>query len=251
MRESFNQKLKDSLHEIPVRKKCCRFTADAAGVLYQNDISAAEKITELHTQCRCDGCLVCLVRELYLRYGTMTDPMKRYHLDLSFPSEEEREAAHAVLSSAGFEMFPSERKGKPILYYKKSDDIEDFLAYIGASAAAFDMMNARIVKDFRNSVNRQVNCDTANIGKQLEASQKYIEAIQALNETGNIHKLPETLKKTAQLRVENSQLSLAELGHICEPQVSKSGMKHRMEKIYEYYCSLCLTAVQTTKENEE
>ena len=248
MRDSFNQKVKDSLHEIPVRKKCCRYTAEAASELTGNIDNVAEKITELHQHCRCDGCLACLVRVLFQRYGTVTDPMKRYHLDFCFPTTEEREAAAVVLKAAGFTLSPSERKGKPILYYKKSDDIEDFLAYIGASAAAFDMMNARIVKDFRNSVNRQVNCDTANIEKQLEASQKYIEAITALNDSGHIHKLPENLRKTAQLRVENSQLSLAELGHICEPQVSKSGMKHRMEKIYEYYCNLCLPADTEAKE---
>ena len=195
----------------------------------------------MHQQCRCDGCVSCLIRALFLSYGSVTDPMKRYHLDFCFHTQEECDAAYQVLETAGFSLHHSERKGKPILYYKKSDDIEDFLAYIGASVAAFDMMNARIVKDFRNSVNRQVNCDTANIGKQLEASQKYIEAINALNESGNMNKLPENLRKTAILRVENSQLSLAELGHICEPQVSKSGMKHRMEKIYEYYCNLCLS----------
>ena len=193
MGESFNQKLKESLLELPVRKKCCRFTVDAAAEIPKEGIPTAQKITEVHLQCRCEGCLVCLVRELFMRFGTVTDPMKRYHLDFCFHTAEERDAVSAVLESAGFFLQPSERRGKPILYYKKSDDIEDFLAYIGASAAAFDMMNARIVKDFRNSVNRQVNCDTANIGKQLEASQKYIEAIHALNQTGHMHKLPEML----------------------------------------------------------
>ena len=112
--------------------------------------------------------------------------------------------------------------------------MEDFLAYIGASAAAFDIMNAKIVKEFRNSVNRQVNCDTANIEKQLEASKKYVDAIRYLTETGAITKLPENLQQTARLRLENEQVSLAELGNLCEPKVSKSGMKHRMEKLLEY-----------------
>lgn len=250
MRESFNHKLKETLKEIPVRKKCCRYTAETTAEVLKNDIPDAQSITELHLHCRCDGCLVCLVRELFIRFGTVTDPMKRYHLDLCLHSTDERDAVSSVLEAAGFSMQLSERRGKPILYYKKSDDIEDFLAYIGASGAAFDLMNARIVKEFRNSVNRQVNCDTANIGKQLEASQKYIEAIHALKETGNIYKLPEVLQKTARLRVENSQLSLADLGHISDPQVSKSGMKHRMEKIYEYYCNLCLSPGYETEDEK-
>jgi len=250
MRESFNQKLKDTLRSIPVRKKCCQFTAEAASCMAVSTLSLGEQITLLREKCRCEGCVVVLVRELFLQFGTMTDPMKGYHLDFCFTDEEDRDAAAVVLQESGFSMNSSVRKEKPILYCKKCDDIEDFLAYIGASNAAFDMMNARIVKDFRNSVNRQVNCDTANIEKQLEASKKYIEAIVQLRETGSIHKLPETLQKTAILRIENPQMSLAELGQICEPKVSKSGMKHRMEKIYEYYVNLCITQESVEESSE-
>jgi len=132
-----------------------------------------------------------------------------------------------------------------ILYYKSTAEMEDFLAYIGASGAAFDIMNAKIVKEFRNSVNRQVNCDTANIEKQVEASKKYIEAIRLLIDTGAITKLPEALQKTARLRLEYDQVSLTELGNLCEPKVSKSGMKHRMEKLLEYAVSLQAEAEDT------
>ena len=242
MKESFSQKTKTALSAIPIKKKCCRYLWDAVNAAPKGE-NAADAITEWGGACRCENCLPVLIRALFVRYGAVTDPMKRYHLEFAFRLESERDAAAAVLENAGFAMHTSLRHGangndKWILYYKSSTDMEDFLAYIGASTAAFDIMNAKIVKEFRNSVNRQVNCDTANIEKQLEASKKYIEAIRYLTETGAGTKLPEALQQTARLRLEYEQVSLAELGNLCEPKVSKSGMKHRMEKLLEYADSL-------------
>ena len=244
MKESFSQKCKESLIALTVRKKCCRYLWDAVMTAEMSDSAdTAAQIRTWGEGCRCETCLSVLIRAMFVRFGAMTDPEKRYHLEFTFRSEAERDAATVILENAGFTMHASVRHPKNgqekwILYYKSSSDMEDFLAYIGASAAAFDIMNAKIVKEFRNSVNRQVNCDTANIEKQLEASKKYIDAIRILTETGAISKLPETLQKTAKLRLEYEQVSLAELGNLCEPKVSKSGMKHRMEKLLEYASGL-------------
>jgi len=240
MRESFNQKHKEILAAVPLRKKCCRYLWDAVAALPTEDpAEMAGGIARLAEGCRCENCRPVLLRALFVRFGAVTDPMKRYHLEYAFPGEGPRDAMDALLKSAGFAMHGSVRrstagKEKWILYYKGSADMEDFLAYIGASQAAFEIMNAKIMKEFRNSVNRQVNCDTANIEKQLEASKKYMEAIELLMATGAITRLPDALQQTAGLRLENRQLSLAELGALCEPRVSKSGMKHRMEKLLEY-----------------
>lgn len=235
---SFCKKTKEALCAIPIRKKCCRYLWDAVNAFPKGE-PAAEKITEWQNGCRCENCMPVLIRALFCHYGAVTDPAKRYHMEFSFLREDERDAAATLLENAGFSLHTSLRHGaggkeKWILYYKSSADMEDLLAYIGASAAAFEIMNAKIVKEFRNSVNRQVNCDTANIEKQLEASKKYIEAIRYLTTTGAISKLPEALQQTARLRLEYEQVSLAELGNLCEPKVSKSGMKHRMEKLLEY-----------------
>lgn len=235
---SFCRKTKEALCAIPIRKKCCRYLWDCVTAFPKGE-PMAEQITTWGDSCRCDNCMSVLLRALFCRYGAITDPTKRYHLELAFPNEAERDAAAALLEQVGFAMHGSMRHGangkdKWILYYKSSADMEDLLAYIGASTAAFELMNAKIVKEFRNSVNRQVNCDTANIEKQLEASKKYVEAIRTLTETGAISKLPEALQQTARLRLEYEQVSLAELGNLCEPKVSKSGMKHRMEKLLEY-----------------
>jgi len=240
MKESFSQKCKEALTALPVKKKCCRYLWDAVmSYVPDSEEDTAQQFTVWGEACRCDTCLSVLIRALFVKYGAITDPEKRYHLEFTFRRERERDTAAGLLESAGFTLHSSVRhpaKGqeKWILYYKSSADMEDFLAYIGAAAAAFDIMNAKIVKEFRNSVNRQVNCDTANIEKQLEASKKYIDAIRLLTETGAVSKLPENLQQTARLRLEFEQVSLAELGNLCEPKVSKSGMKHRMEKLLEY-----------------
>lgn len=238
MNESFSQKNKNALAAIPIKKKCCRYLWDAVQA-FPKEEDAAEQLAVWGDACRCENCMPVLIRALFLRYGAVTDPMKRYHLEFAFNREAERDAAAVLLENAGFAMHTSLRHGangrdKWILYYKSSADMEDFLAYIGASAAAFEFMNAKIVKEFRNSVNRQVNCDTANIEKQLEASKKYVEAIRYLTDTGAVSKLPEALQQTARLRLEYEQVSLQELGNLCEPKVSKSGMKHRMEKLLEF-----------------
>ena len=143
-------------------------------------------------------------------------------------------AVQEAAAEAELDFRPTLRKGRHILYLKDSTAIEDFLVSIGAQNAAFDVMNTKIMNDFRNSVNRQVNCDTANIKKQLATSQKYIEAIRWLMETGKLEILPEELRTTAKLRMENDQLSLSDLAKLTNPPVTKSGMKHRLEKILSF-----------------
>ena len=136
--------------------------------------------------------------------------------------------------ACGFSFGASVRRGKYVIYMKNSTDIEDFLVFIGAQTAAFDVMNEKIVREFRNSVNRQVNCDTANIEKQLAAGKKYIDAVRLLIEADKIDSLPDELRETALLRYENHQLSMTELGRLLTPEVSKSGVRHRLERILEF-----------------
>ena len=107
--------------------------------------------------------------------------------------------------------------------------------FIGASTVAFELMNQKIVREIRNSTNRQVNCDTANIERVLQASQKYLEAIDYLIDTGEINAMPRNLLETALLKRSNPQIPLEDLGLMLNPPVSKSGMRHRLEKIYQYY----------------
>lgn len=228
MIESFNQKCKAALRQIPVKKHCCRAILSAMEKLPQR-LDDSEAVLQLYKQCADDCCRTTYFRSLYLLCGHVTDPDKRYHLDFAFADSNTRDCVAEVFRCAGFFFHSSIRRGIPIVYTKNSGEIEDFLTYIGASQAALSVMNAKIVKDFRSGVNRQVNCDTANIEKQLSSSKKALDAIERLKKTGAFSRLPESLQSTARLRMENPQLSLAELAVVAG--MTKSGMKHRMEKL--------------------
>ena len=231
--ESFSQKVKDQLEAVEIRKKCCKFTDNALTEM-NRDENCADIIREIWQKCRCDTCRIIWLRRLFILYGSVTDPAKSFHLDYSFRYEEEMAAVLEAAGEMGLDFRPTTRRGRQVLYLKDSTAIEDFLVSIGAQNAAFDVMNTKIMNDFRNSVNRQVNCDTANIKKQLATSQKYIEAIRYLMESGKLETLPEELRTTAKLRMEHNQLSLSDLAKLTNPPVTKSGMKHRLEKILSF-----------------
>lgn len=226
--ESFNQKCKAALRQIPLKKHCCREIRAFIEAMptHPDDGEALAARYEALTD---DCCRTTFFRELYLHCGNVTDPDKRYHLDFAFADAGTRDCAAGLFAAAGFPFHTSTRRGVPIVYTKHSGEIEDFLTYIGASQAALSVMNAKIVKDFRSGVNRQVNCDTANIEKQLSSSKKVTDAIAVLERSGAFSRLPDTLQASAILRRDNPQLSLAELAAMAG--VTKSGMKHRMEKL--------------------
>ena len=132
----------------------------------------------------------------------------------------------------------SVRRGNQIIYYRDTESIEYFLSYIGANKAAFAIINAQMLKEKTNEVNRKKNCDIANITKSITASGIYVEAIQKLIETGDFDKLPPELKQTAKLRAQYDTLTLAELSELENPPISKSQVSKRLQKVYSLYKSL-------------
>ena len=234
MRESFSSRLKQNAELTEEKKKCCRFIrgmfSDPSAVLSKNTDSSGT-IESIYRKCRCDGCRQVFFRHMFIIFGSVTDPMKSYHLEFAFSTEKEAEMMVSMLSENGFTFSRSRRGNRHTVYVKNSGTIEDFLVFIGAQSSAFEVMNSKIVHEIRNDANRQVNCDTANIEKQLEAARVYVEAARFLDETGKLDSLPEDLRKTARLRIDNEQMSLAELGRMMIPEVSKSGIKHRLRKI--------------------
>jgi len=133
----------------------------------------------------------------------------------------------------GFTPKETARSGNYIIYFKQSTAIEDFLTLIGAPIHAMELMSAKIEKDMRNSVNRKVNCDTANVSKTVDAAAVYIGAIRIIEEAGVLGSLPEKLRQTADLRLNNPELSIKELAEISTPPVTKSCLNHRLRKLVE------------------
>ena len=125
------------------------------------------------------------------------------------------------------------RNGYNVVYFKGSESIEDCLYLMGASNAMFEMMNIKIVKDFRNKANRQANCETANINRMVNAVSEQIMAIDKIWQKKGKEYLPENLQQVAEIRYENPDLSLAELAALCNPPLSKSGINHRLKRIVE------------------
>lgn len=226
---SFCTEVKDTLIQKESKRPCCRRTyRDSVKAFESPDILLPSAVVQAF---RCDNCRNEFLRAAFIHRGSITDPKKEYHLEFSFSDDLEAETVTGVLEEAGFTPGITTRRGRKIAYFKSSETISDVLAYIGALTAAFDIMNNRIVKDMRNNVNRLVNCDTANIGKALSASHKYIEAIEYLDSCGITATLSDELKEAAHLRCKYTQASLGELASRCKVPISKSGMKHRLEKL--------------------
>lgn len=180
-----------------------------------------------------DHCRTAFLRGAFLAGGSVTDPMKGYHLELATSHYHVGRELPALLREAGFESKETERKGNHVVYFKHSDHIEDFLTFLGAPVSAMGVMAAKIERDIRGSVNRQVNCDSANLDKTVAAAREQVAAIRRLEESGRLDALPDKLKEAAWLRLANPELNLSQLGALCNPTVSKSAFNHRMRKLME------------------
>ena len=180
-----------------------------------------------------DCCRVAFLRGAFMAGGSVTDPEKRYHLELATSHlRVSREVKH-LMEEVGFAPKCVTRAGSHVLYFKQSDQIEDFLTTLGAPVCAMGIMEAKVEKDLRNGVNRRVNCETANLGKAVDAAQEQLAAISRLKERGLYEELPQKLKETAQLRQDHPEATLLELSQMQDPPVSKSAINHRMRKLME------------------
>ena len=171
------------------------------------------------------------LRGAFLAGGSVTDPAKRYHLEMTTSHYKVSRETCALLIECGFSPKELSRGGNNILYFKQSDYIEDFLTAIGAQVSAMGVMEAKVEKDLRNGVNRRVNCETANLTKVVDASMEQVAAIKKLQKRGQLKDLPPKLRETAKLRLDNPEATLQELAAMQDPPVSKSAMNHRMRKL--------------------
>ena len=178
-------------------------------------------------------CRASFLRGCFFAGGSITDPSKRYHLELTGSHLQASRELEVLLRECGYPPKSIARNSSFVTYFKQSDQIEDFLTFIGAPLASMQVMSAKMEKDLRNSVNRRLNCDTANLDKAVEAAQKQAETIRKLQAAGRLDQLPDKLRQTAELRLENPELPLSELALILNPPVTKSCLNHRLRKLME------------------
>ncbi len=178
-------------------------------------------------------CRTSFLRGAFLAGGSVTDPEKRYHLELTTSHSQASREMSALLVEMGFLPHSVPRTGNSVTYFKQCEHIEDFLTTIGAPAAAVEMMTTKLEKELVNNANRAMNCDMANVNKTLDAAQEQCEAILKLRSAGKLELMPKKMKETAELRLRYPELSLVQLAERCDPPVTKSCINHRMRKIME------------------
>lgn len=208
-------------------KEKIRKVFEQCGFSAQSSISLHVNLALLELDC----CRRAFLRGAFLAGGSVTDPEKRYHLELSTTHLSVSRETETLMREMELAPKETERKGSSVLYYKQSESIEDFLTAIGAPVSAMAVMSAKIEKDWRNDANRKTNCDSANVDKAVAAAQEQLSALRVLEERGILETLPEKLRETAVLRRENPSATLSELAELHDPPLSKSAANHRMRKL--------------------
>ena len=194
-------------------------------------------------------CRAAFLRGVFFAGGSITDPQKRYHLELTTSHKQVSRELAALLQDTGFIPKAVGRNGSFVTYFKQSEHIEDLLTLIGAPVAAMEIMTAKMEKELRNSVNRRLNCDSANLDKTVEAAQEQLEAIRLLRSAEKLETLPQKLQQTAALREIHPELTLSELAQEFTPPVTKSCLNHRLRKLVDLAENL--SAAEKTEEEEK
>ncbi len=183
-------------------------------------------------------CKRAYLRGTFLGSGTVSHPEKSYHMEIVCGSEILAQDLKRLVNSFGFRSKVTVRKNSYVVYLKESEQISDFLALLGANTSVMEFENVRIVKELRNKANRIVNCENANLDKSIDSATRQIEAIRLIDGKMGLAYLPDKLREIAELRLENPESSLVELGELLEPPLKKSGVSHRFRKLEEIAAKL-------------
>lgn len=175
---------------------------------------------------------VCFFRGAFLAGGSVTNPAKGYHCEISTTHQiVARECEALFYEALGFPPKTAKRSGGQILYLKQSDCISDFLTYLGAPVAAMGIMEAKLERELNNKVNRCCNCDEANTSKTVEAAQEQLLAIRIIRQKLDTDTLGDKLLQALTAREENPAASLAELAAMMNPPITKAAMNHRLKRL--------------------
>ena len=172
-----------------------------------------------------------VLRCAFLLCGSVSSPEKHYHMEMVFANSEIADDIAEAMRDSGFSAKVIERKGAFVVYVKGAEEIVDFLTFLGATSSTLEFYNVKIIKEMRNNVNRAVNCETANISKTVNAAARQLESIEVIRKEKGLKSLPEDLYQAALLRIENPDMSLADMARLCSPIISKSGLNHRFKRI--------------------
>jgi hypothetical protein len=211
--------------EILIRNLLSDCMLESAG--YPSDsLRPQDSVLRWETCCR-----RAFVRGAFLVSGSVSDPQRGYHFEIVYPDLERARLLQRMLESLSVQARIVPRKKTYVVYVKEGEQIASLLAMMEASVAMMDMENIRILKEMRNTVNRKVNCETANIHKTVSAAVRQLEDIRLIERETGFRHLGESLSQTAELRLQYPEASLQELGRMLDPPVGKSGVNHRLRKL--------------------
>ncbi len=195
-------------------------------------------------------CRRAFLRGAFLAAGSISDPEKFYHFEIVCTTEAKAGQLKEIMATFGLDAKIVVRKKYYVVYIKEGSQIVDILNVMDAPISLMELENIRILKEMRNSVNRQVNCETANINKTVSAAVKQIRDIEYIRDTIGFGALPENLEQMAQVRLLRPEATLKELGEALDPPVGKSGVNHRLRRLSEIAESLREQATETKVSKE-
>ncbi|MDD4171623.1 MAG: DNA-binding protein WhiA [Syntrophomonas sp.] len=184
-------------------------------------------------------CKRAFLRGIFISRGFINRPEGNYHLEIVLNDSRLVSDVGKIMQKMEVEARISERKSSLLLYIKESEKIVDFLRIVEASRALLDFENVRIIKSMRNQVNRQVNCETANLAKTVDASVRQVEMIEKLIGKIGIKGIPGNLRELALIRIDHPDSTFRELGVMLNPQLTKSGVAYRMKKLESFAAAVC------------
>ena len=204
---------------------------DREEIIYRFHISSRSLIHRIQRENINNNDVFAFVAGAFLSCGSISEPLKDYHLEFSVPYYNLMLDLTELLGEIGFNVKSTERKGNHVIYMKDSEVIEDLITFMGATMSSIELMNVKILKDVRNKANRIANCDAANIDRTLKASDKQIADIEYIADKIGMENMPPDLAEIAEVRLEFPEMSLKELGEELEKPLGRSGVNHRLKRI--------------------
>ena len=217
----------------PTFRVCVESDIDRKRIMYRLGYMADSELDIKTERFKAEGSVKAFVKGVFLAAGNVSDPEKEYRIDFSFKTSKCAEQFVNLLASKGIKLSIGKRDSRYITYTKNSTTVEDLLTFMGAGTETLNLIGVKIFKNVRNKLNRQNNCETSNILKTANAAYIQTKAIEKLKNTGKLAALPEELVEVANLRLQNPEMSLAELSRLSKTKLTRSGINHRMQKLLE------------------
>ncbi len=232
---------------LPFRKDFLEIRGTTLYSLTLNDSEYGKAVPD----CSDDDHFSAFLRGVFLVCGGAADPEKSYQLEFFLHEKEKCDILKQMIEEHGMSVKLSCRRGSHFLYIKESEKISDILTFMGAMVQSMEIMNVKIFKEVKNNVNRSVNCEAANLSKTIDAANNQADDIKFIFSHKGKSYLSEELLQVAEIRLSSRELSLADIGKMLSPQISRSGVNHRLKKISEIAAKLRLELGQQAKNEEQ